>query len=130
MLYSLSLVLQNKFLLIDFNPYCPATDPLLFSWEELLTPNKSTDNLSSSLPSPPPPNHTPHHNDSSDHGRCCNGGAAIGGDLDFWQQLLPVFRIVDGESIQPSDLQSFRLPKVIKSRQDNTDRGCTVSIYI
>ena len=130
MLYSLSLVLQNKFLLIDFNPYCPATDPLLFSWEELLTPNKSTNNLSSSLPSPSPSTstHTPHHSDSSDHGICCNGGAAIGGSLDFWRQLLPVFRIVDGESIQPSDLQSFRLPKVIRSRQDNTDSGCTVSI--
>lgn len=28
-------LLQDEFLLIDFNPYCPATDPLLFSWKEL-----------------------------------------------------------------------------------------------
>ena len=105
---------------MDFNPYCPATDPLLFSWDELTPNNRHTFPLSlSHLPLPPSPLSAPpcthsHNSDNSElPGASCNG--AIDGESTHaraQQQLLPVFRIVDGESIQPSDLQSFRLPKV------------------
>lgn len=61
--------------MVDFNPYSPMTDALLFTWEEL-------------------------------------SSIALG-RLDGGSKGLPILRIVNGErSIQPSDLQSFRLPKV------------------
>ena len=116
--------LQNKFVLIDFNPYCPATDPLLFSWDEL-TPNKSTEKLllptshhsPSSPPSHPLPPHTQHTSGSSSDLAIGTCDGPIDGD-PRQHQLLPVFRIVDGESIQPSDLHSFRLPKVTAPRHN------------
>ena len=61
--------------MVDFNPYSPMTDALLFTWDEL----------------------------SHIVARRWEGGS----------EGVPVVRIVEGEgSIQPSDLQSFRLPKV------------------
>ncbi|XP_064400043.1 cell division cycle protein 123 homolog [Halichondria panicea] len=65
---------ENSYWLVDFNPYCSMTDPLLFSWEELTS------------------------------------GAVTAMAA---QEQLPVLRLVDGVSIQPSDLQTHRLPQDI-----------------
>ncbi len=62
---------QNKYWLIDFNPCATITDPLLFSWTELLS------------------------------------------DGTVLQEQLPILRLVDGASIQPSTLQTHRLPQDI-----------------
>ncbi len=65
---------QNNYWLVDFNPYCPMTDPLLFTWEQLTS----------------------------------GAVAAMAA-----QEQLPVLRLVDGMSIQPSDLHTHRLPQDI-----------------
>ena len=121
--------IQGKFLLIDFNPYCRATDPLLYSWEELsheseklllqLDTTSSTLTASGTVPSAySSDTRTDVSSDTrtdvssstdgssgSGHSSACDGG---------WEKVssLPLMRVVDGETIQPSDLQSFRLPKV------------------
>ena len=74
---SFHFLVQDKFLLVDFNPYCPMTDSLLFSWEEL-----TSDEFLSQT------------NDVT---------------LNNYH---PVFRLVDNVRIQPSDLQSLKLPLV------------------
>ena len=61
--------------MVDFNPYSPMTDALLFTWDEL--------------------------------------SHIVARRWDGRSEGVPIVRIVEGEgSIQPSDLQSFRLPKV------------------
>jgi len=64
---------------IDFNPWSPMTDPLLFTWAELL--------VIAQRPS----------------------------------GTLPELRLVDGAGIQPSDLQSYRLPQDIVDLASGTD---------
>lgn len=96
---------QDDFLLIDFNPYCPATDPLLFSWEELAA---GADTLL-----PQPSLLTRNDGDATQDAATANDSGV--GDIvrGHREGLLPVFRVVDGDvSMQPSDLHRFRLPKV------------------
>ena len=84
--YHSGIVLQNKFWLVDINPYSPMTDPLLFTWEEL---SLGPQGLKT-------PSHT---------------GSVVQSTQE--QQVeLPELRLVDGLSIQPSDVQTYKLPQV------------------
>ncbi len=53
-------------MLVDINPFCVLTDPLLYTWDE----------------------------------------------LEAWHGGVPELRLVDLSSIQPSQYQGYRLPKV------------------
>ena len=91
-------VFQGALQLMDFNPFCPMTDPLLFTWEELIVLGEQLPTFTPISSCPPPPPHT--HTHTHPH-------------ISSLDTQTPLIRVVESAGVvQPTDLYHCRLPKV------------------